>query len=208
MLVAYEGGFKTTLFGGKARFNGSVYYYDYTDYQIFQFIGTSGAVFNADANYIGLELDMAAQPFDNFDILFGFSWIDAEVEDVNVAPGLPRDVEPTFTPEFQTSGLARYTFPQLLLNGDVALQMDYNHASEAFFNINNFGTHEMESYIVGNARVTWYHPNDQLEVQFFVNNLADERYQNIGFELSTICGCDERSYGRPRWFGGRIRYSF
>lgn len=208
VLVAYETGFKSTLFGGKARFNGAFYYYDYTNYQIFQFIGTSGAVFNADAEFYGIELDVAANPFDNFDIMLGFSWIDATVEDVNVAPSLARDVEPTFTPEYQTSGLARYTWPALLADGDLALQMDFNYASEAFYNINNFGTHEMDSYVVGNARLTWYHPNNKLEAQFFVNNLADEQYQNIGFELSTICGCDERSYGRPRWFGGRIRYSF
>lgn len=208
VLVSYELGFKSSVWDGKARFNGAFYYYDYSDYQIFQFIGTSGAVFNADAEYYGIELDMAANPFDNFDIMLGFSWIDATVEDVNIAPGFSQDVEPTFTPEYQASGLARYTWPALMAGGDLALQMDFNYASDSFYNINNFDTHKMESYVVGNARMTWYHPNEKMELQFFVNNLADEQYQNIGFELSTICGCDERSYGKPRWFGGRIRYSF
>ena len=35
-LDAFEIGFKSTLFGGRANFNGSAYYYDYTDYQGFK----------------------------------------------------------------------------------------------------------------------------------------------------------------------------
>lgn len=208
ILLAYEAGFKATIWDGRARINGSAYYYDYSDYQAFQFIGTSGAVFNVDAEYYGAEIDFAATPTANLDFIFGVSWIDPKVKDLNVAPNLPRNVEPSFTPDWQASGLARYTWPESMMGGDVALQMDFNYASEAYYNINNFGTHEMDSYIVGNARLTWYSSDDRLEVQFFVNNLADERYQNIGFELSTICGCDERSYGLPRWFGGRIRYNY
>ena len=38
-LDAYEIGFKSTLFGGLAQFNGAAYYYDYQDYQAFNIIG-------------------------------------------------------------------------------------------------------------------------------------------------------------------------
>ena len=46
ILLAYEVGFKSTLMDGRARVNGSFYYHDYSDYQVFQFIGTSGAALN------------------------------------------------------------------------------------------------------------------------------------------------------------------
>ncbi len=208
ILLAYEAGFKATLPDYNVRINGSMYYYDYTDHQVFQFVGTSGAVFNVDAEYYGAELDLAATPVENLDLILGASWINAEVKDVAVASMEFRDVEPTFTPEWQFSGLARYTWPSVLLGGDLALQMDFNYVDEAYHNINNFDTHVMDSYIVGNARLDWRSPDDRLEVQFFVNNLADALYQNIGYDLASICGCDERSYGLPRWFGGRIRYDF
>lgn len=208
VLLAYEGGFKSTLFDGRVRLNGSAYYYDYSDYQGFQFMGTSGAIFNVDAVYKGFELELAANPIDNFDFMFGLSYIDPKVKDVNVAQNVPRDVEPSFTPKVQLSGLARYVWPQTLLGGDVAFQMDFNYADTAYSNINNFGTQKMDSYIIGNARLSWFSADDHWEMQFFVNNLADARNQLIGYEISTICGCDENSFGNPRWFGAKVRYNW
>lgn len=207
-LVAYEAGFKATLWQGKARLNATVYHYDYSDYQAFQFIGTSGAVFNADARHTGLEVDLATTPFQNFDFVFGLSLIDPEVKDVNVAPGVSRDVKPTFTPTVQMSGLARYTFPAAVYGGDVSFQMDSNYASSSFYNINNFDSHKMPAYVLGNARVAWYSDDGKWDAQFFVKNIADARNQTIGFELATICGCDERSFGNPRWFGFSLRYNY
>ena len=48
-LLAYEVGFKSTWLNGTTRFNGSVFYYDYKDYQAFLFTGVGGVVINADA---------------------------------------------------------------------------------------------------------------------------------------------------------------
>ncbi len=208
VLLAYEAGFKATLPAGGIRINGAAFYYDYNDYQAYQFIGTSGAILNADAEYYGAELDLAAAPLENLTLALGASWTHARIHDLEVAADVTRDVKPAFTPDWQASGLARYAWPAALQGGDLALQLDFSYASAAFFNINNFGTHKMDGYAVGNARLDWSSPDGRLELQLFVNNLADARYQTVGFELSTICGCDERAYGLPRWFGGRIRYNF
>lgn len=208
ILLAYEAGFKATLFGGKARLNFSAYYYDYQDYQVFQFIGTSGAVFNVDAEYTGFEVELFTNPVENMDLMLGLGVIDPEVKDVNVAPGVPRDVEPSFTPEVQFSALGRYTWPNSVMGGSVALQVDGNYASSAFHNINNFGTHKMDSYWRGNASLTWNSADEHWEVSGFVDNFSDTRNQNIGFELSTVCGCDEQSFGLPRMYGARVRYNY
>ncbi len=214
ILLSYEGGFKSTFWDGKARLNGAIYYYDYSDYQAFQFIGTSGAVFNADAEYYGMELELQANPLENMDFAFGVGLIDATVKDIAVsgpvggAAAVVRDVHPTFTPSVQLSGLARYNWPALAFGGDVAFQIDANYKSNAYHNINNFATHKMPAYVVGNARLTWYSPNEDWEVGAFVTNFADERYQIIGFELSTLCGCNEETLGRPRWWGANVRYNF
>lgn len=53
ILLAYEVGFKSTLFDGSTRFNGSVYYYDYQDYQGYVFAGVSGNVVNYDSTVVG-----------------------------------------------------------------------------------------------------------------------------------------------------------
>ena len=215
VLYAYEIGFKSSLFDGRARLNGSVYYYDYKDYQAFQFIGTSGAVVNADAQYVGMEFELQANPMENMDFIFGVGWIDATVEGIAVADGVPgvadpvlRDVTPTFTPEIQVSGILRYTWPSLIMGGDFALQADFNHAGEAFHNINNFESHTMEAYTVGNIRGSWYSADGHWEVGAFLNNIADERYQTIGFELSSVSGSNEETIGAPRWWGITARYNW
>jgi iron complex outermembrane receptor protein len=207
VLLAYEIGFKSTLMDGRARLNVSAYYYDYNDYQGFKFIGTSGAVFNNDAKYKGIEAELQANPVDNVDLILGIGYIDAEVEDVEVAPGLLRDNEPSFTPEVQFSALGRYTWENVF-GGAVSLQIDGNYASHAFSNINNFGAHRMDSYWIGNARVRWVSADEHWEVGGFVNNFSDTRNQNIGFELATVCGCDEQSFGKPRWAGINVRYNY
>ena len=207
VLLAYEAGFKSTLLDGKARLNVAGYYYDYSDYQAFQFIGTSGAIFNVDAEHMGVEAELVAKPVENLDLLLGLGFIDPEVEDLLVAPNTPRDTEPTFTPEIQFNGIGRYTFPGAIMGGDVALQVDGNYASSTFYNINNFGTHRMGSYWLGNIRISWVSADERLEIGGFVKNVGDTRYQRSGFELSAICGCDEAGYGEPRWWGATIRYS-
>lgn len=126
----------------------------------------------------------------------------------SVAPNVPRDVEPSFTPKVQLSGLARYVWPHSLFAGDVALQMDFNYADTAYSNINNFGTQQMNDYIIGNARLSWSSADNHWETQLFFNNIVDVRNQMIGYEISTICGCDEQSYGNPRWFGARVKYNW
>ena len=208
VLLAFEVGFKTTLFDGTTRFNGAAYYYDYTDYQAFLFQGSAGAIFNNDANYKGVEFELQTNPFPGFDFIATASYIDPEIEGLAVANGVFRDVEPTFTPNVQLSGLARYEFQQDYFNGRVAIQMDANYASSAFHNIRNYDSQRMDDYILGNARVSWNSNDGVWEAQAFVTNLADERYKITGFDLSTLCGCSEEAYGRPRWWGIKVRYNF
>ncbi|MCY4361874.1 MAG: TonB-dependent receptor [Gammaproteobacteria bacterium] len=216
ILLAYEVGFKSTLMDGRARVNGSFYYYDYSDYQVFQFIGTSGAVYNSDAEYYGGEVEIYANPIDNLDLILGIGYIDPTVKDVGIAASFEpdgsisrviRDVEPSFTPEVQFNALGRYTWP-LTVGGSVALQVDGNYASSAFHNINNFDTHYMPSYWRGNASLSWYSADERIEVTGFIDNFSDTRNVNIGFELAAVCGCDEQSVGFPRTYGIKLRYNY
>ena len=214
VLLAYEIGFKSTVLDGRARINGSFYYYDYSDYQAFQFVGTSGAVFNADAEYYGGEVEILANPVDNLDLMFGIAYIDPTVKDLAIADaGGPdgkvfRDVEPAFTPEVQFSALGRYTWPDSILGGSLAIQVDGNYASSSFHNINNFDADRMPDYWLGNASLTWISADEHWQVGGFVDNFSDTRNMNIGFSLPFVCGCDEQSYGYPRMYGARVRYSY
>jgi iron complex outermembrane receptor protein len=206
VLYAYEVGFKSTLFGGTTRLNGSFYFYDYDDYQASTFSNVSAVVSNEDAKVKGVEVELITSPLQGFDLMLGASFNDAEVNNVAVAPGVPRDVQPTYAPSVQYSGLARYAWPAF--GGELSVQGHAYYVSHVFHNLRNFATHKLESYLVGNARVAWMSGDERWQASFFVNNIADERYRVESFALDTLCGCNEELFAKPRWFGGTLRYNF
>ena len=208
VLLAYEAGFKATLFGGSTRLNASAYYYDYSDYQAFLFVGASGAIFNNDATYKGVELELLSSPVDNFTFMFNASYIDAEVEDLAVAPNVERDVDPAFTPDVQLSGLARYEWPDSLAGGTTAIQAEFDYAAHRYQNIRNFDAQRMPSYVMGDVRASWTSADEHWELSAFVENVADVRTMFTGFDLSTLCGCTTVGYYKPRWWGVRARYNY
>jgi len=208
VFIACETGMKYTRLDGKARLNLSAYYYDYRDYQVFQFVGTSGAVFNADATYFGGEIELWSNPVDNVDLIIGMSYIEPEVEDIEVASNVFRDVLPSFTPRFQFSGVFRYTWPGALSGGSVALQLDANYASRQYSNINNFDSQVQEDYWIGNACLEWSSRDTQWDVALFVKNISDTRNKLLGFEFGSISGAAEIAFGAPRWAGVSIRPNF
>jgi len=208
VLTAYEIGFKSTLLDGTTRFNASLFFYDYADYQAFLFKQSAGAVFNNDAKYKGIEFEVQTNYFENFQLAFNASFLDAEITNLAVAPGVFRDVTPSFTPQVQMSGIGRYTFPQPVFDGQVAIQLDGNYASSRYHNIRNYEAQQMDAYALGNARIFWNSNDDHWEASAFVTNFTDERYLFTGFDLPTLCGCNEESYGMPRWWGVRLRYNW
>jgi iron complex outermembrane receptor protein len=209
ILVSYEGGFKwDNLFGGTTRLNGSFYYYDYKDYQGFFFTQVTGFVRNVDAEYTGMELELYSTPADGFDFSLGLSLIDAEVYDVQLGPGIFVDSEPSFTPDTQLSGTLRYEWPQDVFGGTIAGHADFNYAASFYDNIRNFDASKLPSYVIGNLRLDWTSADAHWRGSLFVNNVADERYFTIGYDLSNATGSNSLVPGKPRWFGVSMRYSF
>ncbi|MEM7280659.1 MAG: TonB-dependent receptor [Pseudomonadota bacterium] len=208
-LLSFEGGFKATLQDGRTRVNGSIFYYDYTDYQAFLSVGVGGVVINADAENFGVELEVQTSPAEGWDLLFAASWFDAEVKDVllrNGSPLPPRDVDPTYAPEIQLTALARYEWPAL--GGMMSVRADVSYSDEFFYNLRNFDADKFDSYTWVNAGVGWTSEDEAWELSFDINNLTDERAGIQGFDLATLCGCNEVSYRPPRWYGVSVRRSF
>ena len=205
-LLAFEGGFKAVLMGGRARVSGAVYYYDYDGYHNFSFVGVSSVVTNQEATNVGGEIDIALSPFDGFDLIMGLGAFDFTVKDVAFPGGIVGDREPTYSPDFTWSGLARYEWP--LANGAMAVQMDANYRSKFYTNVNNFAANAIGDSIEGNANISYTADGGKWSLTFFINNIANARNETIKFDLATLCGCNEVAYVKPRWFGGSLRYNF
>jgi len=208
VLINYEGGFKLSLANNKIRLNGSLYYYDYQNYQSFLFTGVSGVVINADARTIGGELTLLANPFPGMDVALSFSQLDAKVKNVPLRFGGPiiRDVKPTYAPETQASALVRYGWG--MFGGTMAVKADAAYSSSYFYNLRNFDADRYGSYVLVNTGVSWTDGAEHLELGFDVSNLTDKRIGIQGFDLATLCGCNEVAYKLPRTFTLRARYKF
>src|SRR5688572_23787697 len=211
-LMSYEVGFKSTFMDGRARLNGAAYFYDYDDYQAFVFVQSSGTVTNLQAETKGVELDFAVSPVSGLDIMLGASYFDATVEDLELAATDPsvepllKDVEPSFAPPLQIAALVRYAWPAL--GGELSAQVDGAYTDSFFHNLRNFDSQKYDDYTVGNLRFGYGSGSGNWELAAFVKNVTDERYRTIGFDLATLCGCNEDAYGAPRWAGVSLKINF
>ncbi|MCB2062484.1 MAG: TonB-dependent receptor [Novosphingobium sp.] len=206
-LWSYEGGFKLDLADNKVRLNGSLYYYDYKNYQSFLFTGVAGMVVNADARTFGGELSLQANPVDGLDVAAAISLFDAKVKDVPLRIGGPisKDVKPTYAPETQFSLFARYGWD--MLGGEMSIKGDMSYSSSYYYNLRNFDADQFPSYWLFNVGVDWA-LDSGLELGIGVDNLTNEKIGIQGFDLATLCGCNEVSYKTPRTFFVRSRFSF
>ncbi len=208
ILLAYEGGFKMSL-TENTRLNGSVFYYDYSDYQAFLFVGVGGVVINADADNIGMELELQSSPAEGLDVILSMSYFDATVKDIPLRSGSPlppRDVDPTYAPELQMTGLVRYEWP--ISSGSLAIQGDISYSDEYYYNLRNFDADKFDSYVMLNSQLSWMSTDGLWQATLAVRNLTDERAGVQGFDLATLCGCNEVSYRDPRSFNIGIRREF
>ena len=209
ILHSAEVGFKYTLFGGHTRLNGTAFYYDYQDYQAFLFVGVGGLVINADTQTFGAEVDVQSSPIEGLDLIFSVGWFDATVKDVPLRSGSPlpaRDVAPTYAPELQVTALARYEFP--LFGGLANVRGDVSYSGEYYYNLRNFDADKFDAYVMVNFGIGWTTSDERWGVDLKVNNLTDERVGVQGFDLATLCGCNEVAYQPPTWYGVSARYSF
>ena len=205
-LYAYEGGLKSTFWDGRARFDSSVFYYDYRDYQAFLFVGVGGVVMNADAHSIGSEMQLQVTPAKGLDVIVGASWMNAIVEDIPLrfgSPLPPRDVKPTYAPPAQADLMVRYEWPWL---GGVVHVLGSAHYSDSFYyNLRNFSADRFASYVMVNGGAGWASENDRWEANIEVKNLTNAHAGVQGFDLATLCGCNEVSYQPPRWIGINLK---
>ncbi|MEN9924435.1 MAG: hypothetical protein RL268_561, partial [Pseudomonadota bacterium] len=98
-------------------------------------------------------------------------------------------------------GRISYTPPVTVAGGKLTFGADASYTSGFYHNLRNFDANWLSSYALFNARIGWEDEAERFRLAFFVNNIGDKRYKTVGYDLSTLCGCTEESYGRPRWWG-------
>ena len=102
-------------------------------------------------------------------------------------------------------GLIRYEWPAF--GGRMNIQGDVSYSDEYFYNLRNFDADKYDSYTKVGARVGWVSPNEHWDISLNIRNLTDERIGIQGFDLATLCGCNEISFQPPRWYGVSFHYT-
>lgn len=206
VLTNYEAGFKLTLLDRKVTFNGSVFHYDYKDYQAFTLQGLSQIVANVPARVTGLETELVVRPVRGL-MLSGFlTYLDTKVKGITLPSGRVTDRELPQAPKWSIGGTARYAFP--VGPGQLALSTDWKYDSSLYFSTFNAPIDRESSRIVGNARISWASDDDHWTLAAFVNNLTDKEYRIYDVDQGASFGFASQTYARPRWFGGSVGYSF
>jgi iron complex outermembrane receptor protein len=92
------------------------------------------------------------------------------------------------------------------MGGQMAIQGDVSYSDEYYYNLRNFDADVFDSYTVVNAQISY--ANNGWLATLAARNLTDERPGIQGFDLATLCGCNEVAYKAPRYYALSLRKEF
>jgi outer membrane receptor protein involved in Fe transport len=204
--VAFEIGEKASFLDGRLLLNGSLFYYDYSDFQTFNWVGIGGLIVNSDATAYGGEVELQAMLTDNLSAQLGFSYLDTKIEDVvGPSPTYIADREMANAPETTASGMLSYRVP-LGGSNDLRLQWDLNYIDDRFANNFNDPSSRLSSYFKHNALAA-LGIGDNWELQGYVRNISDKEHEVRMFVFADL-GYGQFMYALPRTYGVNLTYSF
>jgi iron complex outermembrane recepter protein len=206
-LTDFELGEKYTFWGGKARLNAGLFYYDYRNYQSFALVnGTTSAVQNYDARDKGGELELSLLPVSGLELGVGVSGLDTYVENVVLSTGViaPRRVMP-LAPKWSINSLARYTWHAW--DSTWWLQADAKWSTYQYFETYNAPTDYQPAYMLANVSLGYKAPSEHFDFRLYCKNITDKLYQQFNEDSSSL-GYGNQIYGMPRTYGGTLTYHF
>jgi outer membrane receptor protein involved in Fe transport len=214
-LVDYEGGAKLSLLDRRLQFNTSVFYYDYTNRQVYGQIpdvvfGTLPAIVNVPKSKIyGVDGDVTFAITSSLKATVAGSELRSEIDqytgfdpfgkshDYSGAP-LP------FAPHYSLFASIAKDFQ---LTGALALQVapDVTYQSDSTSYIGNDPAFRIAPYALGGASVTLRDSDHNWHVGAYVRNMFDRYYwSSTQISHDTIV----RYAGMPRTFGVRATWDF
>lgn len=205
-VYAYEAGAKLKLFDRKLRFNNSLFYYDYQNFQAFQFQGIQSFVTNNDAYMYGAESEIASSPMKGLDIILGVSYLKTKVKDVMTFIGDILDQRALNAPTWTVNGLIRKSFD--LGPNSLSFQYAFNYASTRYSSVDNSYAVQLNAATIHNARISYDVKDMGFEVAVFANNFTNTNKALSAFDYSSTYGTRVLTYNSPRWFGVEFRKDF
>jgi outer membrane receptor protein involved in Fe transport len=233
-LIAYELGYKGSMFDGSMQVNSALYFYDYENIHTFADgpsalnpANPSTSVFAAPAaEMIGFDTDVLWLATDRITLGANFSYTHSEytkdfflIDAYN--PDYPNSLfnstdrttnvkgnQLLRVPEMKGGAFGTYTYP-LADNGSVDMTVSWTWIDKVYFSAFENDDDAADAYSRLDMRASWKSKDEGWTVSAFVNNVLDE----IGIRQIDRTGEDE-NYLRagattdPRLYGMEVRYKF
>ena len=209
----YEAGLKSELLNRRLRLNAAAFWNDYQDLQFsVSSLAPNGTdliitLENAAAAEIkGFEIEIAALPFENFELNASAGYLDAKFTEVDPgAEEVTEDSQLMGAPEWTTSLAGVYTIPVTGF-GEFRLAADYSSRSKIYYNPLNTDLITGPVELV-NAQVSFTPDNTDWTLTAGVTNLFDEEYYASGLGPAGL-GVVRGVVGRPQEWFARATYTF
>ena len=215
LVDSYEVGMKTQWFGNSLLLNASVFYQDYTDFQLNTFDGIQFLVTSLDqVTSEGVDLDIVwFTPLEQLSIQGGVTYADTQIEDsVALAnPGLfAQDRENdrlSFAPEWSASLSATFEQP---LGGELMWRTNVGAKYTSEYNTgSNLVPQKMQDALtLVNARTGLGAEDESWMIELWTQNLTDEEYYQVVFDAPLQSGSFNAFLGAPRTYGMTARFKF
>ena len=222
-LDSYEIGLKSDWFDRKLRLNVSTFFSKYDDLQLSLLVcpqfglpaAPCGAWANAgDAEIKGIEIESVIHPFEGFLIDASFSYLDFEYTFIDPAVGgplRPNGIQYSYRPPYMPTRKWSVGMQYDIKLGDLGTltpRVDVSYQGDLYTNGNNLPTNFIDSYTLGNARVTWRAPDEKWEAAVEVTNLSDKYYFLSRTDQYAGAGHSDGQPGRPREWGLTVKRKF
>jgi outer membrane receptor protein involved in Fe transport len=227
-VIAYEAGFKSSLFGRYAQLNGAIFYYDYKGKQLRgktldPVFGPLDRLVSIPQSHLwGAELQLTARPMRGWDVNIGGTYlkskIDTGIADCDASPLSPQcyfssagdrakviDGNPyPFTPKVQLIADTQY---ELAINDglDAFVGVSATHNSSANSSIGKEELFRIKAYTLVDARVGLSAKDDQWRFSIWGRNLTNQYYWSsvVHYSDSTV-----RFTGHPATYGVSLSTRF
>lgn len=182
---AYEIGFKSTLADRRLRLNGAVFFIDYENLQVETFKGLAFAIDNvSDAESTGFELEGQWLATENLELLFSYSYLDAELKNGSIAdPDLPggfvdiSGLKMFNAPENSLTATALYSQPMSW--GSLDFRLGYSHIDDqllADYLLVGDSFFFIDSHDVWDVRIAATDDDQRWSIAVVGENVGDERW--------------------------------
>ncbi|WP_353682146.1 TonB-dependent receptor [Sphingobium sp.] len=217
-VLAYEAGFKASLFDRLAEVNGAVFYYKYSDKQVKgriltnpNILGPIEALVNIPRSKItGAEAQLTLRPARGLMLTAAGTYIDSKVTSdfpnytiLGTLQNFRDDAFP-YTPKWQVVLDGEYRIPASS-SVDVVLGANYNYRTKTRAGFGDEDALKIDSYGLLDLRAGIEAPDGKWRVQAFGRNVTNTYYwTNVAKYFDVV----RRLAGQPATYGVQVGYKF